>query len=67
MMVIVKKKKDESDERLISRFKKKVLNSGILYEVRDRERHVKDSEKRKLRKYRLEHKRELERRRNKSY
>lgn len=63
MMVVVKKKKDESDERLISRFKKKVLNSGLLYEARE-DRHVKKSEERKLRKYRLKHRQELERKRN---
>ncbi len=64
-MVVVKKKKGESVDRLISRFKKKVLNSGILFEARERERHTKKSEERKERKMRLKHEHELERRRAK--
>ena len=62
-MVVVKRQKGESDDKLINRFKKKVLNSGILFEIRDKERHTKESEKRKERKYRLKHQRELEKKR----
>ncbi|OGM28951.1 hypothetical protein A2801_01145 [Candidatus Woesebacteria bacterium RIFCSPHIGHO2_01_FULL_41_10] len=62
-MVHVKKQKGESDDRLIARFRKKVLDSGILFEFRDNERHKKDSEKRKEKKYRLRHLHELERKR----
>jgi len=63
-MVVVKKKKGESDDGLINRFRKKVLNSGLLYEMRDKERHQKESEKRKERKYRLKHESELRKKRN---
>lgn len=63
-MVVVKRKRGESENRLIARFKKKVLNTGLLQELRDKKRHKKDSEKRKERKYRLRHLRELEKKRN---
>ena len=46
-MVVVKKKKGESEDRLISRFRKKVLYEGLLIEIRDRERYKKPSEKNK--------------------
>ena len=63
-MVVVKKQKGESDERLIARFKKKIIYSGKLFEMRERERHTKDSEKRKDRKYRLKHEQELRKKRD---
>jgi len=63
-MFVVKKKKGESEERLISRFRKKVLNEGLLLELRDRERYKKPSERRKEKKYRIDHLRELEKKRN---
>jgi len=63
-MVIVKKKKGESEDRLIARFKKQVLSSGILQELRDRARYKTPSEKRKEKKARVKHQIELERRRN---
>jgi ribosomal protein S21 len=63
-MFIVKKKKGESEDRLIARFKKKVLNEGILLELRDRERYKKPAERRKEQKYRIAHLRELEKKRN---
>lgn len=63
-MVVVKKKKGESENRLISRFRKKVVNEGLLIELRDRERHTKESEKRKEKKYRIRHLREIEKKRN---
>lgn len=62
-MVMVTKKKGESDDRLISRFRKKVLTSGILIEFRERDRFKKDSEKRKEKKYRLLYQKELEKKR----
>jgi ribosomal protein S21 len=62
-MVVVTKKKGESDDRLISRFRKKVLTSGILLEVKDKERYKKDSERRKEKKYRLAYQREMEKKR----
>ena len=63
-MVVVVKKKGESDDRLIARFKKKVLDSGILQEVRDRQRYKTPSEKRKEQKARVKHLIELEKKRN---
>ena len=62
-MVVVKKKQGESEDRLIARFRKKVLNSGIIIEARDKSRFKKASEERKEKKYRLEHLRELEKKR----
>lgn len=64
-MVIVVKQKGESEDRLIARFKKQVLDSGILQEVRDRARYKTPSEKRKEQKKRVKFSIELERRRNK--
>lgn len=61
-MVVVKKQRGESDDRLITRFKKEVLSSGLLQEARDRQHHKSDSEKRKERKQRLKFLDELKRR-----
>jgi len=63
-MVLVKKQKGESDDKLISRFRKKVISSGVLLEYRDKERFKKDSEKRKEKKYRLKYQIELEKKRS---
>ncbi len=54
-MVSVKKLKGESDDKLIARFRKKVLSSGLLLEYRERERFKSNSEKRKEKKYRIRH------------
>lgn len=54
-MVVVKKKKGETEDRLIARFRKKVLNEGILLEIREKERYEKPSQKRKKEKERLRH------------
>ena len=62
-MFIVKKKKGESEDKLIARFRKKVLNEGILLELRDRERYKKPAERRKEKRYRIEHQIELEKKR----
>ena len=63
-MFVVKKKKGESEDRLIARFKKKVLNEGILLELRDRERYKKPAERRKENKYRIKFNIEMEKKRN---
>ncbi len=63
-MVVVKKKKGESEDRLISRFKKKVVNTGLLQELRDIQRHKPASEKKKEKKARIKHQIELEKKRN---
>lgn len=62
-MVIVKKQRGESEDRLIARFKKQVLDSGLLQEVRDRARYIPPSEKRKQKKDRIKHLIELEKKR----
>ncbi len=63
-MVVVVKKKGESEDRLIARFKKKVVDSGILQEARDRQRYTPPSEKRKEQKNRIKFLIELEKKRN---
>lgn len=62
-MVVVKKKKGESVDSLISRFKKMVMNSGIIEEARDRQHHKTDAEKRKEKRKRVQHQIELEKKR----
>lgn len=63
-MVYVKKEKGESDEKLINRFRKKVINSGVILEYRDRKHFKKKSEKRKEQKYRVKHQIEIEKKRD---
>lgn len=63
-MVVVKPKPGESQDKLILRFKKRILNSGILLEIKDRERHKSQAEKRKLRKYEIRHLRDLAKKRD---
>jgi len=63
-MVVVKKQKGESEDRLIARFKKKVMAEGILLDLRERERYKKPAERRKEQKYRIKHQIELEKKRN---
>ena len=63
-MVVVIKKKGESEDKLIARFRKKVIDSGIIQEVRDRVRFKSDSEKKKEKKSRIRHLIELEKKRN---
>ena len=64
-MVLVKKQKGETDDRLIARFKKQVLEAGIIQEARDRQRYKTPSEKRKEQKARVKHSIKLETKRNK--
>jgi small subunit ribosomal protein S21 len=63
-MFIVTKKQGESDDALLARFRKKTVMSGLLLELRDRERFKKPSEKRKEKKYKIEFNRMLEKKRN---
>ena len=62
-MVVVKAKPGEPAERLIARFRKRVLQSGVIDEVRDRARHKPKAERRKEHKYRIKHLRELAKKR----
>lgn len=63
-MFIVKKRQGESDDALLSRFRKKIVVSGLLLELRDRDRYKKPSQKRKEKKYRIEFQKFLEKKRN---
>lgn len=46
MSTVVRKEPGDSEEKLIARFRKKVLESGILLELKNRERYIKPSRKR---------------------
>jgi ribosomal protein S21 len=63
-MFILRKKKGESEDKLIARFRKKTIVEGVMQEYRDREHYKKPSEKRKEDKYRIAHSIELEKKRN---
>jgi ribosomal protein S21 len=56
-MVVVKKKKGESEDSLIRRFREQVLRSGVLQTARDRSRFKSKAEERKenkaAKKYRI--------------
>lgn len=58
-MVVVKAKPGESTDRLIARFRKRIIQSGLLLELKERERHKTKSERRKEKLYRVRHLREL--------
>ena len=62
-MFIIKKKKGESDDKLIARFRKKTIVEGVMQEYRDREHYKKPAERRKEAKYRIAHSIELEKKR----
>lgn len=62
-MVVVVKQKGESEDRLIARFKKKVLDEGIVIEARERKEFKPKSQERKEKKYRLKFLNELARKR----
>jgi small subunit ribosomal protein S21 len=66
-MVTVKKKPGESEDKLISRFKQKVLRSGVLEEVRKRARFISKSEKRKEQKDRVKHSIKIKKEREKRF
>lgn len=63
-MVVVKKKKGESDDKLIARFRKKVVRSGILQEARDKERFKSDAEKKQEKLKKKQFQIELEKKRS---
>ncbi len=63
-MFIIKKKKGESDDKLIARFRKKTITEGVMQEYRDREHYKKPAERRKEAKYRIAHSIELEKKRS---
>jgi small subunit ribosomal protein S21 len=63
-VVFVKKKKGESEDRLIARFRKKVVNEGILFEIREKERYKKPSERRQEKIKRVKHQIKLEKKRD---
>lgn len=49
MATIVRRSVGDSDDRLIAKFRKKVLQDNILTDLKDREFYQKPSEKRQLR------------------
>ena len=63
-MFVLKKKKGETDDRLIARFRKKTIVEGVMQEYRDLGHYTKPSEKRKEDKYRIAHSIELEKKRS---
>ena len=63
-MVVVKKKEGESEDKLIARFRKKVIDAGIIQEYRDRSRFKSQAEKRKEKKARIKFLIEMEKKRN---
>lgn len=63
-MFILKKKKGESDDKLISRFRKKTIDEGVIEEYRDRAQYKKPAEKRKEAKYRIAHSIAIEKKRS---
>ena len=63
-MFVIKKKKGETGDKLIARFRKKTIMEGVLQEFRDREHYKKPAEKRKEQKYRIKHSIELEKKRS---
>lgn len=63
-MVVVKRKRGESEDRLIARFRKKVVDAGVLPEIREKERYKKPSEKRQEKIKRVKHQIQLEKKRN---
>lgn len=63
-MVYVVKQKGESEDKLIARFKKMVMDSNVLQEARDRQRHKTASEKRKDQKKKRAQSIKLENKRN---
>ncbi len=66
-MVVVKRQKGDTDEKLIQLFRRKTIDSGILDEVRANSRHEKKSEKRKNQKSEIKHRIELQKKREKRY
>lgn len=54
-MFVLKKKKGETDDKLIARFRQKTLAEDVISEYRDRTSYKKPSEKRKEAKYRIAH------------
>lgn len=62
-MVVVKRKKGDTNDKLINSFRKQTLNSGILDDIREKARFTKKSEARKLQKAEKKHNIKLEKRR----
>lgn len=63
-MFIVKKKKGESDDSLLGRFRKKTVSTGIISEVKERAAYEKPSQKRKKKKYQHKFERKLAKQRS---
>lgn len=62
-MIVVKRQKGDNNQNIIAEFKKKVMEEGILIELRNRSRHVSEGEKRKQKNSEKRHRIELEKKR----
>lgn len=54
-MFILKKKKGETDDKLIARFRKKTVDEDVISKYREGTQYKKPSERRKEAKYRIAH------------
>lgn len=63
-MVVVKKQKGESEDKLIARFRKAVIDANIVPEARERSRYKSGSEKKKEQKKRIKQSIKQETKRN---
>lgn len=64
-LVVVKRKKGDTDDKLIALFRKKTISSGILDDMRDKQRFEKKAEKRKKQKSEIKHRIEIDKKRAK--
>ena len=61
-MVVVKRQKGDTNDKLLSRFRKKTIIERIVEEIHARARHIKNSEKRKIKKSEKKHRINLQKR-----
>lgn len=60
MAIIIRKKPGETDEKLISAFKKKILYEKVVEEAKERAFYVKPSRQKYLKKREIQHRRSFE-------
>jgi ribosomal protein S21 len=59
-VIVVKRKKGESEDRLISRFRKRVISEKLLVDYKEKDRYKKPSRKKYEKGKRIKHLIELE-------
>ena len=64
-MVVVRRKKGDTDDKLIARFRKETVDSGVIEEIKAKSRYEKPSERRKKQRAEKKHRIMLDKRRNK--